>query len=180
MLEHDRRSLGKVMDEMDEPGIESTPAEHSEDPFTLQSARSQIPPQPHRSKMVRKRSLSSPSKVMIPLPSTNVADIAFPDIDSAHHPDFDCITGLRKRAGKLNAFFGDPRVGSGYIGTRSKQYQVMDRKAALERLLLDLEDDANFQAERGDLKDIELEEIRTQLSATRQVVGTELAADDTA
>lgn len=168
------------MDELDESGIGPIPAEHSEDPFTLQPAKSQSPSQPHRPKMVRKRSLSSPSKVMMPLASVNIANIAFPDMDSAHHPDFDCITGLRKRAGKLNAFFGDTRVGSGYIGTRSKQYQVMDRKAALERLLLDLEDDANFQAERGDLKNIELEEIRTQLSATRQVVGTELAADDSA
>jgi hypothetical protein len=105
------------------------------------------------------------------------AKAVFANIDSAHCPDFDCTTGLRKRAGKLNAFFGDPRVGSGYVGTRSKQYQITDRKAALEILLLDLEEDANFHAEQGDLKDFELEEIRSQLSTTRQVVGKELAAN---
>ncbi|GHJ85033.1 hypothetical protein NliqN6_1435 [Naganishia liquefaciens] len=174
LLEHDRRSLGRVMDELD---FGSIPADHLPDPFKSPSATSPDRYQSDRPKMHRKRSLSSPSKVSLPLASMDPAKAVFANIDSAHCPDFDCTTGLRKRAGKLNAFFGDPRVGSGYVGTRSKQYQITDRKAALEILLLDLEEDANFHAEQGDLKDFELEEIRSQLSTTRQVVGKELAAN---
>lgn len=175
LLEHDRRSLVKVMDELE---IGPVPARHTDDPFVQTLVMVEDRNHPHRPQILRKRSLSSPSKVTIPLAVHETSKVTFPKTESPQRTDFDCITGLRKRAGKLNAFFGDPRVGSGYIGSRSKQYQLTDRKAALEKLLLDLEDDANFRAEQGDLKEIELQEIRTQLSDTRQAVKTDLATGD--
>lgn len=154
------------MDELDSrPGLAVTHDSLDTPLLTLEDRSS-----PSRPNMVRKRSLSSPSKVTIPLAALETSDTPLPESGSERSTNFDGITGLRKRAVKLNAFFGDPRIGSGYIGTRTKQYQLADRKAALEKLLLDLEDDAKYQAEQGDLKEIELEEIRTQLLDTRKVV----------
>jgi hypothetical protein len=159
---------------MDELESGSGPVEHTRDSLATLEGRCSSP----RLYMTRKRSLSSPSKVTIPIATLETSIPELPTSGSEQPTNFDGISGLRKRAVKLNSFFGDPRIGSGYIGTRTKQYQLADRKAALEKLLLDLEDDAEYQAEQGDLKEIELEEIRTQLLDARKVVKADEATGD--
>lgn len=149
LLEHDRSLLHSVMDELDGK---------MDDVETGAQAKSSSP-------MQRKRSLSSPSTIVPP--SGDLAE------DAAHDDAYECFTSLRRRATKLNAFFGDPRIRSGHInrGAQSRAYQARDRKAALlERLLVDLEDDASLHVEDGELREDDLEEIRSRISDTRAAV----------
>lgn len=92
--------------------------------------------------------------------------------------NLESLTSLRRRAAKLNSFFGDPRIGSGHIGRQSKQYIITDKKVALEKLLLELEDNANLDARQGDLEEEDLSEIRTQLLSVRRSASLLIAAPD--
>ncbi|KAI5453024.1 hypothetical protein NCC49_006555 [Naganishia albida] len=136
LIEHDRRLLHSVMDELDsKPGPEPT----------------DVP-----SSIRRKRSLSSPTAPISPLPTTEDAET------------YETFPSLRKRAIKLNSFFGDPRTAGLHIhGGQSRVYEETDRKAkALERLLSDLEEDVR----EGELAEDELVQIRESILDTRRVV----------
>ncbi|KAJ9114198.1 hypothetical protein QFC20_001714 [Naganishia adeliensis] len=141
LIEHDRRLLHSVMDELDSKPDAPT--------LTHDVALS--------SNVRRKRSLSSPTAPISPLPTANE------DLD-AHEP----LASLRRRAIKLNSFFGDPRTAASHIrGGQSRVYEATDRKAAaLERLLSDLEEDVGD----GELGADELVQIRESISDTRRVV----------
>lgn len=137
LMEHDRRLLHSVMDQLD-----SKP-----DPPALADVT-------FSSQVRRKRSLSSP---ISPLSSAN------DDLD-AYEP----LPSLRKRAIKLNSFFGDPRTAASHIrGGQSRVYEARDREAAaLERLLSDLEEDVG----EGELGEDELVRIRESITQARRVV----------
>lgn len=138
LIEHDRRLLHSVMDELDsKPDFETDAAPN----------------------IRRKRSLSSPTAPISPLPTID---------DETYEP----LPSLRKRAIKLNSFFGDPRTAAEHIrGGQSRVYEETDRKAqALERLLSDLEEDVKGELEGGELGEDELVEIRESISDTRRVV----------
>jgi hypothetical protein len=140
LMEHDRRLLHSVMDQLD-----SKP-----DPPALSDVT-------FSSNVRRKRSLSSPTAPISPLPSADG------DLD-AYEP----LPSLRKRAIKLNSFFGDPRTAASHIrGGQSRVYEARDREAAaLERLLSDLEEDVG----EGELGEDELVRIRESIMEARRVV----------
>ncbi|KAJ9117550.1 hypothetical protein QFC22_004400 [Naganishia vaughanmartiniae] len=175
LLENDRQSLEHVIGDIQEDAVPVDEIQEEADDDVASAAEQEVG---EAYGLQRQRSLSTPC-VSAGLPSDRRSS-ATPNTSpqATGNLDFDSLTSLRRRAAKLNSFFGDPRIGSGHIGRQSKQYIITDKKVALEKLLLELEDNANFDAEQGDLEEEELSEIRSQLLSVRRSVLLLIGAPD--
>lgn len=177
LLENDRQSLEHVIGDIQEDAV---PVDGILEGIgnDVASAAEQEAGEAHG--LQRQRSLSTPC-ISTGLPSDRrSAKIANASPQATDNLDFESLPSLRRRAAKLNSFFGDPRIGSGHIGRQRKQYIITDKKVALEKLLLELEDNASFDAEQGDLEEEELAEIRSQLLSVRRSASLLVAAPDAA
>ncbi|KAJ9098232.1 hypothetical protein QFC21_004561 [Naganishia friedmannii] len=175
LLENDRQSLEHVIGDIQEDAVpvDGLLEETDKD---VASAAEQEAGEAHG--LQRQRSLSTPC-LPTGLPSHKRSfKTANASAQATDNLNIESLTSLRKRAAKLNSFFGDPRIGSGHIGRQSKQYIITDKKVALEKLLLELEDNANFDAEQGDLEEQELSEIRSQLLSVRRSASLLIVAPD--